>query len=77
MAEDARLTGRPMRLPPGAVDPLFEHELALELHMSVAELRHGRGTPMSVQELTVGWPMFFAYRNRVAQQQAQDERRRV
>ena len=54
-----------MRLPPGAVDPLFEHELALELGMSVSEIRHGRGTPMSAQELTVGWPLFFAARHRI------------
>jgi hypothetical protein len=45
---------------------LFECELALELGMSLSELRHGRGTPMSAHELGVEWPAFFAYRHRQA-----------
>lgn len=53
-----------MQLPPGTVDPLFECELALGLHMTLAELRHGRGTPMSASELAVEWPAFFRYRDR-------------
>lgn len=53
-----------MQLPPGTLDPLSLHELALELGMTVGELTHGRGTPMSARELAVGWPLFFAYRER-------------
>ncbi len=55
------------------VDPLFLHELALELHMPVGEMC----ARMSVYELTVSWPLFFDYRQRenerqeTAQQQAQ------
>jgi len=55
-----------MELRPGVVDPLFMHELALELHMTVGELCYGRGTPMSLHELSVAWPEFFDYRRRVA-----------
>lgn len=64
-----------MRLPPGVVDPLFLHELALELHMPVAEMCNR----MSAHELTVLWPAFFAYRNREAtrQQEAQTQAQRT
>lgn len=55
-----------MNLPPGMVDPLFLHELALELHMPVGEMC----SRMSAQELTVLWPLFFQYREREAQRQA-------
>lgn len=51
---------------------MFEHELALELGMTVAELRHGRGTPMSAHEL-MRWQVFFAARK---QMQDEEERRR-
>ena len=54
---------------------MFEHELALELGMTVSEIRHGRGTPMTAHELSVGWPLFFAYRRKVADQQAAERRR--
>lgn len=57
-----------MTLAPGVTDPLFTHELALELGMTVGEL----GDRMSAHELTVAWPAYFAYRNRV-QQKAQEE----
>ena len=63
-----------MELPPGTVDPLFLHELALELHMTVGELTHGRGTPMSAHELSVGWPTFFSVKAREAKREA-DKRR--
>lgn len=53
-----------MELPPGTVDPIFLCELALELHMPISEMLHGRGTPMSANELTVVWPAFFASRAR-------------
>lgn len=55
-----------MALPPGVVDPLFLHELALELRMPVGEMCNR----MSAHELTVLWPEFFAYRNREAERQA-------
>ena len=58
-----------MQLPPGVADPLFAHELALELGMTVAELSYGRGTPTSAHELTVAWPAFFAYRARERERQ--------
>lgn len=66
------------------LDPLFLHELALELNMTVAELQHGRGTPTPLHELTVAWPAYFAYRNREqeradkeAERQAEMDRRRI
>jgi hypothetical protein len=48
-----------MPLPPGVVDPLFLYELAEKLHMTVAELCHGRGTPTSLHEISVGWPAYY------------------
>jgi len=62
-----------MRLPPGCVDPMFTHELALELHMTVAELHNGRGTPTPVHELGVAWPAFFRVRER---ERRREERKR-
>lgn len=59
-----------MELPPGIVDPIFLCEMALELHMSVGELCHGRGQPMSLHELAVVWPAFYDYRRRVAEREA-------
>lgn len=49
-----------MQLPPGAVDPMFMHELALELGIPVGEMC----SRMSAQELSVEWPLFFAFRAR-------------
>ena len=46
------------------VDPLFQSELALELGLTISEMEHGRGTPMSIYELTVWWPAYFAYKAR-------------
>jgi hypothetical protein len=54
-----------MELRPGIVDPIFVHELALELRMPVGEL----GQRMSLHELTVAWPAFFAYRQRVRERE--------
>ena len=51
-----------MNLAPGVVDPIFLHELALELRMSVRQL----GESMSLHELTVEWPAYFAFRRRQA-----------
>jgi hypothetical protein len=59
-----------MQLPAGVVDPLFLHELALELKMPVGEMCQR----MSAHELTVLWPEFFAYRNR--EQKRQEDRAR-
>lgn len=47
-------------MPPGVTDPLFLHELALELKMSIRQL----GESMSAHELTVLWPAYFRYRER-------------
>lgn len=49
-----------MQLPPGAVDPMFLHELALELGMPVGEMC----SRMTAEELSVDWPLFFSYRAR-------------
>lgn len=69
-----------MELPAGCVDPIFLYELAEHLHMTVAELTHGRGTPMPAHELSVGWPAFFRVKKRErkrAEQNRQNERRKV
>lgn len=55
-----------MRLPTGVVDPLFLHELALELHMPVGEMCRR----MSAAELCRDWPLFFEYREREAKRRA-------
>lgn len=47
-------------LPSGVADPMFLHELALELKMPVGEMCER----MSAHELTVLWPMFFEARRR-------------
>lgn len=57
------------------LDPLFLHELALELNMTVAELQHGRGTPTPLHELTVAWPAYFAYRGREQEREAREQER--
>lgn len=58
-----RLWNRPP--PPGVVDPLFMHELALELHMSVRQL----GEAMDIHELSVSWPLYFAAKQRLAERE--------
>lgn len=57
-----------MELGPGIVDPIFLHELALELKMPVGEMCQR----MSAHELTVLWPAFFDVRRR---QQVEEERK--
>src|ERR1700756_2928307 len=47
-------------LPPGVVDRMFMHELALELGMPVGEMCRR----MSAHELAVEWPAFFRMRAR-------------
>jgi len=54
------------------LDPISTCELALALGMSIAEMCHGAGTPMSAHEMTVIWPAFFAWRERA---RAREERR--
>ena len=61
-----------MHLQPGMADPIFLHELALELGMPVGEL----GQRMSAHELTVRWPLFFDYRRREQQRQAEKQQQR-
>lgn len=46
------------------VDPLFLHELALEMGKTVRELTTGE-PGMSAHELCVEWPAFFAARRRM------------
>lgn len=68
VAEAERLTAGKrglMQLPPGVVNPLFLHELALELKMPVGEMCQR----MSAHELCVLWPAFFAYRDRERERQ--------
>jgi hypothetical protein len=61
-----------MELPPGTVDPLFLHELAEHLHMTVSEL----GDRMSAHELSVAWPAYFAYKLRQQERAEQQAERR-
>lgn len=51
---------------PKIPDPLFLHELALELGMTKRQLVEN----MSAHELCVEWPLYFAYRRREAERQA-------
>lgn len=73
MAEESRLGRSRLPLPPGTVDPLFMHELALELGMTVRDL----GQRADVHELTVAWPLFFQYRKRESDRAAQRAERRA
>lgn len=56
-----------MSLPTGVPDPLYLHELALEMGKSIRELTTGE-PGMSAHELCVEWPEFFEVR-----QQMRDE----
>jgi hypothetical protein len=61
--------------PPGTVDPIFLHELALELHMPVREMCER----MPVSELTRDWPLFFEWRRREgnrARERAENEQKK-
>lgn len=62
-----------MELRPGLADPMFLHELALEMGKSVSEMCDS----MSAHELTVLWPLFFETRNRErrAEEERQSQRR--
>jgi hypothetical protein len=50
-------------------------ELAEKLGLTVSELLHGRGTPMSLQEATVIWPAYWAYQNREQERQLKEAER--
>jgi hypothetical protein len=50
------------------IDPLFVHQLALDLGKSLREL----GETMSAHELTVLWPLF--YERRAAIQKREEEK---
>ena len=65
-----------MELAPGVPDPLFLHELALDLGMTIQDI----GERMSAHELCVLWPAYYEYRRRVDdanQMQAQTARDRI
>jgi hypothetical protein len=51
------------------MDPISLCELAMALGMTISELEHGRGAPMSLQEATVIWPQFWAYQAREQERQ--------
>jgi hypothetical protein len=53
-------------------DPIYLHELALELGMPVGEMCRR----MTAHELMVEWPAFFATRARQAERQHQEEEQR-
>ncbi len=55
------------------LDPISLCELGLELGLTVTELMHGRGTPMTIHELTVLWPEFWAYKGRESERQADEQ----
>jgi hypothetical protein len=57
-----------MELPTGVPDPLFLHELALEMHKSIRELTTGE-PGMSAHELCVLWPAFFEVRAEMRQEE--------
>ena len=72
-AETARLYPERTEMhPPGMVDPLFLHEIAEARGQTVTELLHGRGTPISIHELTVELPAFYAYKAREAERQQKE-----
>jgi hypothetical protein len=59
----------------GVVDLIFQCELALELKMTVGEIAYGRGTPMSLHELTVIWPAYYAWKRMATERDANKGRR--
>ena len=65
MAETGQLP-----LPRGMASPLDVHRLALRLGMTVAELKHGRGAPMSASEIAIDWPLYWQAESRIAARRA-------
>lgn len=61
-----------MELPPGIPDPLFLHELALEMGKSIREMTTGE-PGMSAHELCVLWPAFFEVRQQIAKEEAEKQ----
>lgn len=62
-----------MSLPTGVPDPLYLHELALEMNKSIRELTTGE-PGMSAHELCVLWPAYFEVRQ---QMREEEERKQV
>jgi hypothetical protein len=65
------LTDHPLGQAASRADPIFEGELALEMHMPVEEMRQR----MSLHELTVFWPTFFRDRREQEAKRRHKERR--
>lgn len=61
-----------MELAPGMPDPLFLHELALELHMTISDI----GSRMSASEQTA-WAVYFEHRRRHDESKAERSGQRV
>jgi len=54
---------------------MFEAQLCIKLGITRAELHHGRGALMPLEELTVFWPAYFATEARIeAERQREIER---
>lgn len=64
-----------MDLPLGVMDPLFLHELALEMSKSVRELTTGE-PGMSAHELCVLWPAYFEVRGEMREEERIEEENR-
>ena len=61
-----------MRLPPGVPDPMFMHELALELGMTIGDL----GRRASAHEVGVLWPAYFRARAREVEREERQQKMR-
>lgn len=62
-----------METAPGIPDPLFLHELAIELGMTKRQLVEN----MSAHELCVEWPLYFRYRRGEAERQRKEQERQA
>lgn len=60
--------------PEWSVDPIFLHELCLDLSMSKAELFYGRGTPMSLAEL-YEWQLYYNVKAEIQAEHDADRQR--
>jgi hypothetical protein len=60
-----------MPLPAGTVNPVFLHELALELGIPVGEMCRR----MSAHELCVEWPAYFGVKQREQARAAKEQER--
>ena len=64
-----------MEVPPGAVDPMFLYELAEHLGMTVQQMTTGR-PGMSARELSVGWPIYFRFKERAQKREADRQKQK-